>query len=193
MAMRSMPPAVAAIVAVRDEVEARAGAKARARLEQSRESLARTRVHIALAAAEATYKKRDGPLPDSVGGCAALLLLLSAIVPAESLRANLPRASSFFLDEDEILAEGSGGLADDVIASRGELMQMHISMCCTDLRCSPSSSETTPARPGAAGPGPARRTTAWATACGTAAAAAAAAAAAVAAVAVAVSVDIIHL
>eukprot|EP01046_Picozoa_sp_COSAG06_P028150 COSAG06_NODE_2520_length_6728_cov_2.725449_7_plen_110_part_00 len=109
--MRSMPPAVAALVTVRDEVEAGAGEEASAHLAQSRESLARTRVHIALTAAELAYKKRDGPLPKSVNGCAALLLLLSAIVPAESLHAKLPRAASLFLMDDEeqeqVLAKGT--------------------------------------------------------------------------------------
>ena len=72
--------------------------------------MARTRVHIALTAAESAYKKRDGPLPKSVNGCAALLLLLSAIVPAESLRAKLPRAASLFLadeEQEQVLAKGT--------------------------------------------------------------------------------------
>ena len=134
LAMRSLPCAAAALTTVRDADgddgdgdadDANDGVEeARARLRQSRDELRRTRVHRALTEAEATFRKRDGPLPDSIDACAALLLLLHAIVPAEKLRHALPRSAPLILDEEPLLVEGGGStLAADVHCSRGVLSE----------------------------------------------------------------------
>lgn len=96
---RHLPAAVAALVSVRDPSLTSEGEGSRAKLEAKRAELLATRVHEALVAAEATFRKRDGPLPASTQSIAALLLV----------------APSLFDDDDAVLASALGLAAPLVV------------------------------------------------------------------------------
>ena len=130
LAIRSMPSAAAALLTVREDVKGAAGPEACARLERARDELSHTKVHVALCEAESRFRQRDGPLPGSISSCAALLLVLSAIVPHAQLHKSLPRTASWIIDAEPLLAkreeaDGFGtDLADDVFCSRRALAEM---------------------------------------------------------------------
>ena len=77
---RQLPPAVASLVAVRDPAFVPESSSSRQRLEAKRNELVATEVHKALAAADAQFRKRDGPLPASTQSIAALLLVAPCLV-----------------------------------------------------------------------------------------------------------------
>ena len=122
LAMRSMPAAAAALVAVRDDVDASADSETRAHFRRAREELTQTCAYRLLAEANDRFRRRDGPLPVSIHVCAVLALLLSAIVHEEALRELLPRAAPSLIDGDLLLADGFGSaIAEDILCSRGVL------------------------------------------------------------------------
>ena len=95
-----------------------------------------TRTHMALSAAEAQFRKRDGPLPTSVASCVALFLSVRGLVNDETLRAALPRAAPLLLEKLGGAAEG--GLAADVNAAQVALSDMRASVeaaCALELAC----------------------------------------------------------
>ena len=124
LAMRSLPSAAAALVSLCD-VDSGMAPDAGVRLAQAREQLAHTRVHQALTEAEASFRKRDGPLPASISACAALLLVLHALVPEETLHQVLPRTAPWIIDSEPLLRDGAESvLAEDVLCAREALLEM---------------------------------------------------------------------
>lgn len=76
-------------------------------------------------------KKRDGPLPEPVGACAALLLVVGGAVGEEVLRAALPLSAHLLppppAEQAVATAKSSGSphvLSEDVLMARRALADM---------------------------------------------------------------------
>ena len=110
--------------------EARGEAEARAaRLDHTRAELTFSRTHVALAEADAAFRKRDGPLPTSVAACAALFLAVPhGLVSKDELCKALPHAGPLMCEELGGGREGSGAFAVDVTAARAALADMLVSV-----------------------------------------------------------------
>ena len=156
LAMRNLPAAVAALVQLRQaDCEPCCESERdslRARIERSQAALAGTPVYHTLAAADTgPLKKRDGPLPLSVGACTALLLVIVGAVGEEALKKALPLSADLLSHLTPIpgeqttaqeagIAHEEGGLAalkEDVETARAKLADMVSSTgrgsCCDEV------------------------------------------------------------
>jgi len=137
LAMRGLPPAVVALVQLRDPKNEAQGSPEATRLEAALATLKQTPVHRALTAAIAgPLQMRDGPLPAPVGACAALLLLASSVVGEEHLRSAFPQASPLLFPQGIAGEEGTdvsvvgmassadGSFMEDLEAARSALADM---------------------------------------------------------------------
>ena len=97
-AARALPPAVAALVTLRDAAGTPEGSVAHVRLTRAHAELRAHPVYEALSAiADQRVTGRDGPLPAPVGACAALLLVAVGAVGEDAIRASLPRAAGMLI------------------------------------------------------------------------------------------------
>ena len=129
-AARALPPAVAALVTLRDTAGAPEGSAAHERLTNAHAGLRAHPVYEALGAiADKRAPGRDGPLPAPVGACAALLVVAVGAVGEEAIRASFPKAAVMLLSPLEGGAKGGetsreSAFARDVRQARAALADL---------------------------------------------------------------------
>jgi len=145
---RHLPPTVASLLSVRHPETLPEGQPIRSHLEAKHAELAATSVYVALAKAEARFRKRDGPLPASIPSIVALLLVApclfdndatvtAALGPAAPLLLEFGGATRAANDDDEgqqllqhqqqhdnDVVKACASFSDDVRMARGMLIDM---------------------------------------------------------------------